>query len=66
MQTLGETIHLLPAWPKTWDVDFKLHAPRQTSVEGCVRNGEFVSLKIVPEERREDVRIGMLRENLKP
>ena len=26
MQTVGDQILLLPAWPKTWDVDFKLHA----------------------------------------
>lgn len=29
MQTIGREIRLLPAWPKQWDVDFKLHAPYQ-------------------------------------
>ena len=34
MQTVGDKIILLPAWPRDWDVDFKLHAPKQTIVEG--------------------------------
>ena len=48
-------IHLFPAWPKEWDVDFKLHAPRQTVVEARVKNGRLVSLKVTPESRRKDV-----------
>jgi hypothetical protein len=27
MQTVGRKILLLPAWPKNWNADFKLHAP---------------------------------------
>ena len=34
LQTDGRQIFLLPAWPKEWDVEFKLHAPQQTIVEG--------------------------------
>ena len=30
MQEADGKIYLLPAWPKDWDVDFKLHAPQQT------------------------------------
>ena len=51
----GKTIRLLPAWPKEWDLDFKLHAPYNTSVEGRVENGEVIGLKVTPESRREDV-----------
>jgi hypothetical protein len=43
-QTGGELL-LLPAWPKEWDADFKLHAPDQTIVQGSVRNGEMVDVK---------------------
>ena len=50
-------IRLLPAWPEDWDVDFKLHAPHQTVVEGSVCNGRLIDLKVVPESRREDVLI---------
>ncbi|WP_051691580.1 hypothetical protein [Pedobacter borealis] len=34
MQVDGKKIYLYPAWPKEWDVHFKLYAPYQTTVEG--------------------------------
>ena len=55
MQTVGDEIRLLPAWPKDWDVDFKLHAPKQTVVEGRYINGKLEALKVTPVERKEDV-----------
>ncbi len=55
MQTRGETIFLLPAWPNTWDVDFKLWAPDQTRVEGSVRHGALTALVVDPPERLADV-----------
>ncbi len=48
-------IRLLPAWPKDWDVDFKLHAPCKTMVEGSVQAGQIVYLEITPQARRKDV-----------
>jgi len=48
-------IYLLPAWPVKWNVDFKLHAPQQTVIEACVKNGKVVSLKVTPESRRKDI-----------
>ena len=58
MQTDGAIIRLLPAWPATWDVDFKLHAPYKTIVEGRVRGGKVEQLLVTPEERRNDVIVG--------
>ena len=55
IQTDGDDILLFPAWPKTWDVDFKLHASRNTIVEGEFRNGKIVRLKVVPESRRKNI-----------
>ncbi len=55
MQTDGRRIYLLPAWPNGWDVDFRLHAPLQTVIEGTCRDGRLQSLKVVPESRRADV-----------
>ncbi len=46
---------LFPAWPKDWDVDFKLHAPQQTVVEGVLRGGKLVSIKVTPESRAKDL-----------
>jgi alpha-L-fucosidase 2 len=55
MQTEGEKILLLPAWPADWNVRFKLHAPDQTTVEVEVRDGRVVELIVTPESRRKDV-----------
>jgi hypothetical protein len=52
MQTLGKNIYLLPAWPKQWDVDFKLHAPYNTTIQGKVRDGNVVELKVTPDSRK--------------
>lgn len=45
MQTIGDEIRLLPAWPAERDADFRLHAPRQTTVRlpdlGGKWNGSF-------------------------
>lgn len=58
MQCDGDAIHLLPAWPDDWNADFKLHAPMQTTVEGRVEGGKIVDLKVTPESRKKDVKIG--------
>ncbi|HUW18313.1 MAG TPA: DUF5703 domain-containing protein [Sedimentisphaerales bacterium] len=55
MQTDGRKIYLFPAWPKDWDVDFKLHAPYQTVVEGVLRDGKIEVLKVTPQERGQDL-----------
>jgi len=55
MQADGGKILLLPAWPKEWDVEFKLHAPMRTTVECTYRGGKIVSMKVSPEERRKDI-----------
>lgn len=55
LQADGEKMYLFPAWPKDWDVHFKLHAPYQTTVEGVVKDGKVQSLVVLPEARRKDV-----------
>jgi hypothetical protein len=57
LQTEGDKIFLLPAWPKDWDVEFKLHAPRRTIIEGTYRDGKMELLKVTPSKRRADVTI---------
>jgi hypothetical protein len=57
MQTVDQKIYLLPSWPRDWDVDFKLHAPHGTVVEGIFRNGKVQMLKTTPRKRRRDVEI---------
>jgi hypothetical protein len=55
LQTIGDQIVLFPAWPKEWDVHFKLHAPLQTIIEGELVNGELKNLKVTPKEREKDL-----------
>ena len=55
MQYEGERIFLMPAWPVEWDCDFKLNAPRNTTVEGRIENGELKNLVVTPASRRGDV-----------
>lgn len=55
MQTDDHRIILLPAWPKEWDVDFKLHAPKQTIVEVSVHEGRVIKINISPASRHSDV-----------
>ena len=55
MQCDDEKIRLFPAWPSDWDVDFKLHAPGNTVVEGTFHGGKISRLQMTPPERRADV-----------
>ena len=48
-------LSLFPAWPMEWDVDFKLHAPGQSIVEGVWRGGTVKSLKVEPSARAKDI-----------
>ncbi|WP_262710202.1 DUF5703 domain-containing protein [Hymenobacter jeollabukensis] len=57
LQTADRKILLLPAWPRAWDVHFKLHAPYQTTVECTVQNGKVTQLLVTPEARRADVEV---------
>ena len=55
LQSDGDKIYLFPAWPSTWDVDFKLHAPKGTTIEGKLKNGKIEHLVVTPESRRKDI-----------
>lgn len=55
IQINDDQILLFPAWPKDWNVHFKLHAPGQTTVECVYKNGKIERLNVVPKSRRKDV-----------
>lgn len=55
LQTNGDRILLFPAWPKEWDVRFKLHAPQNTTVEAVLKNGKLTELNVLPESRKKDI-----------
>jgi len=51
----GGKILLFPAWPQKWDVDFKLHAPDQTTVACQLKDGQISGLLVTPATRAKDV-----------
>lgn len=55
LQHDGRAIYLLPAWPREWDVEFKLQAPLNTTVECTYRAGKVAALKVSPESRAAEV-----------
>jgi hypothetical protein len=55
LQAEDRKIFLLPAWPKAWDVEFKLHAPYGTTLEGVYKAGKLEKLRVIPESRTTDV-----------
>ncbi|MEN0056564.1 MAG: hypothetical protein AAGC65_23000, partial [Mucilaginibacter sp.] len=55
LQVDDKKIYLFPAWPKNWDVHFKLHAPYNTTIEASLKNGKVEHLKVLPTERSKDV-----------
>ena len=55
LQEVGSKLFLFPAWPKKWDVRFKLCASRGTTVEAEMKDGQVINVKVVPKERQHDV-----------
>jgi hypothetical protein len=55
MQEAGNKIYLFPAWPREWDVRFKLHASDNTIVEAELQGGKVVNVKVTPQSRQQDI-----------
>jgi len=55
LQEVGNRLYLFPAWPKEWDVHFRLHAKGGTTVEATLQDGQVTALKVSPESRRHDI-----------
>ncbi len=55
LQPRGDKILLFPAWPKEWNVEFKLHAPKNTLIEGVWRDGKLEKLIVTPPSRAKDL-----------
>ena len=50
-------ILLFPAWPKEWDVRFKLHALQNTTVEAELKDGKIIELNVSPQNRLRNIEI---------
>ncbi|MBN1674458.1 MAG: fibronectin type III domain-containing protein, partial [Kiritimatiellae bacterium] len=55
LQADGGSIFLFPAWPADRDVEFKLHAPANTTVDCTYRGGRIEQLTVVPAARTADI-----------
>lgn len=51
----SKKIYLLPAWPVEWNVEFKLHAPYNTTIEGRVIEGKVELTEVIPASREKDI-----------
>lgn len=58
LQTEGNKIYLLPAWPKDWNVKLKLHTPRNGQVEAEWKNGKMITVKKYPEGNGDEIIVG--------
>ena len=52
--TAAHGLRLLPAWPCSWDVDFKVHGALNTTITGSLVNGTL-SYTVSPLSRAKDV-----------
>jgi len=50
-------ILLFPAWPREWNVHFKLHAPKNTTVEAEVKDGNVKVIEVIPDSRKKDIEL---------
>lgn len=57
LQSDGDKIYALPAWPKSWNVSFKLHTAKNTVIRCVYQNGKVQVLEVTPPSRRVDGRI---------
>lgn len=57
LQSEGEHMFLLPAWPKKWNVRFKLNGTDRTVVKGTYVNGRLQTVIVTPVGREKDVQV---------
>jgi len=55
LQQRGDKILLFPAWPKEWNVDFKLMAAKNTFIHCVYHNGKIEKLDVFPQNRLPDI-----------
>lgn len=60
LQEVNGKMFILPAWPKQWNVRFRLRASKNTTVEVRYSNGKLADLKVTPKNRERD--LGVMEE----
>lgn len=57
LQADNDTIQLFPAWNKSWNVDFRLHGPDNTVIEGTLSQGTLTRLGVGPISKKNNVKL---------
>ena len=52
VQYEDDKTYMFKAWPKEWDVHFKVRTPDNTTIEGVYENGEVKKLNTTPKGRK--------------
>lgn len=55
IQTHNGKIYLFPTWPKEWNIRFKLHVEKQTTIEAEMKDGNIHVINVSPAARRSDI-----------
>jgi hypothetical protein len=55
LQNVEDKIYVLPAFPESWNVDFKLHAFDNTTVRIKSKGTTISSLAVFPQSRKKDI-----------
>lgn len=55
MQCVGDNIYILPVWPSSRNVTFRLHALGSTVVTCTYKDGKIYKLRVSPEKRKNDI-----------
>ena len=59
------SVILFAGWPtESWDVDFKLWAPRNTTIEAACRGGVLTKLIVTPPSRLADVSVANCKQHI--
>ncbi|GHT36974.1 hypothetical protein AGMMS49574_29370 [Bacteroidia bacterium] len=60
LQNVDDKIYILPAFPKSWNVDFKMHAFGNTTVRVKSHGAKINQLDVYPLERKKDIIVGSM------
>jgi len=55
LQTKGDSIYLFPAWPREWNANIRLHAPKKTTINATIKDGKITDLHVEPISRKKDI-----------
>ena len=60
-EEVGDKIIIFPAWPKSWNVKFKLHCSRGTIVEAEMKQGKAHVISVYPKKPHQGHNCTMMR-----